>query len=155
MGYVNITQHMEATPEVVFDFAADTRRLPLWLTLFTHVDVVGERLDHVGAKYDAVVKLGGQQIESTWEVTKVDPPRLLRLNGTAPDGGVATAWLTFGAWEGGCEMQFEIDYELPGGVVSGIADKLFVERSIARDLKHSLHNLQLIVEHHRDVQPPT
>jgi uncharacterized membrane protein len=43
-------------------------------------------------------------------------------------------------------MSIEVDYELPGGFVGGVADKLFVERAIERDIKHSLENFKAICE---------
>lgn len=147
MGYVNIREHLEVPPQVAFDLAADPKRVPEWQTMVVEVTNADPRLDHVGAKYDARLKIAGRQLDSTWEVTKVSPPRSLRLRGTSPDGGVATVWLTFGAWEGGCEFIFEIDYELPGGFVANIADKLFVERAIARELRHAMANFKAIVEH--------
>ena len=40
----------------------------------------------------------------------------------------------------------EIDYELPAGLLGQIADKLFVERTIERDLRHSIESFKALVE---------
>jgi hypothetical protein len=38
------------------------------------------------------------------------------------------------------------DYELPGGFFGDMADKLFMERAIERDLRHSNQNLKALCE---------
>jgi hypothetical protein len=39
-----------------------------------------------------------------------------------------------------------MDYELPGGFFGGIADKLFMERQIERDIKLSNANFKALCE---------
>jgi hypothetical protein len=39
-----------------------------------------------------------------------------------------------------------MDYELPGGFFGGIADKLFMERQIERDIKHSNATFKALCE---------
>jgi hypothetical protein len=39
-----------------------------------------------------------------------------------------------------------VDYQLPAGFLGELADKLFVERSVARDVQHSGENLKAIAE---------
>lgn len=146
MGYVSVGRHVEVVAETAFDFLAGTARLPLWLALMSEVEARDDSLAHEGAAFDGVLKVGGRQLDSTWHVTKVTEPRLLRLSGEAANGGSAAVWLTVGRWDGGCEVTFEVDYDLPGGFVSSVTDRLFVERAVARDIKHSMDNLKAILE---------
>jgi uncharacterized membrane protein len=46
----------------------------------------------------------------------------------------------------GTDISFEMDYELPGGFIGGIAVKLFMERQIERDIKHSNENFKALCE---------
>lgn len=39
-----------------------------------------------------------------------------------------------------------MDYELPGGFFGDIADRLFMERQIERDVKHSNENFKALCE---------
>lgn len=48
------------------------------------------------------------------------------------------------AWDGGTELEFDLEYELPGGFVTSLADRIWVERAIAHDLKQSLRFLAQI-----------
>jgi uncharacterized membrane protein len=43
-------------------------------------------------------------------------------------------------------MTIDLDYELPGGFLGGVADKLFAERAMARDVRHSSENFKALVE---------
>lgn len=149
MGYAHLTEHIDAPPRTVFDVAAATERLPQWLTLVTSVDAHAGRLDHEGAAFDADMKLGGEQLDVHWRVTEAAVPEHVHLEGAAGEDGSANAVFAFGLWEAGTEVTVEIDWQLPGGFLHEVADKLFVERSIARELKHSLDNLRDIIENAR------
>lgn len=46
----------------------------------------------------------------------------------------------------GCRVDLEVEYDLPGGVLGDIADKVYVERRNEREAEHSLQNLKEIVE---------
>jgi uncharacterized membrane protein len=94
----------------------------------------------------SVLKLGGRRLEGRWEVSRVETPRVLEFTGTAPGGGRATAKNRFESAGGGTDLTIEVEYELPGGFVGGMADKLFVERAIERDVKHSVENFKAICE---------
>lgn len=149
MGYAHLTEHIDAPPQAVFDVAAEAERLPQWLTLITSVDPHAERLDHEGAAFDADMKPGGRQLHVQWQVTEATAPNHVHLQGEAGEDGSASAVFAFGLWEAGTEVTVEIDWRLPGGFLHEVTDKLFVERSIARELKHWLGNLRDIVENHR------
>jgi hypothetical protein len=67
------------------------------------------------------------------------------LKGTTP-GGWAKTISKLEPVGSGTEVFFELDFELPGGFLGQFADKLFVERAIERDVKHSSDNYKAIVE---------
>ena len=152
MGHVRQMGHVDAPPDKTFGLAVDAKRGPEWNNSIVEVKDAGGMLDTVGASYVAILKLGGRRLETRWEVTKVEKPRLLELVASSPQGGQATSITRFEAAGGGTDMSIEVDYELPGGFVGGVADKLFVERAIERDVKHSLENFKAICE--AEVQVP-
>jgi hypothetical protein len=43
-------------------------------------------------------------------------------------------------------MTVDLDYELPGGFLGGVADKVFAERAMVRDVRHSSENFKALVE---------
>jgi uncharacterized protein YndB with AHSA1/START domain len=146
MGHIRQSSHIDASPEQVFALAIDAKRVPEWNASVVETRDVSGPLDRVGASYTAILKLGGRRLEGQWEVSRVEQPGLLEITGTAPGGGRATAINRFEPAAMGTDFSLEVDYELPGGFVGGIADKLFVERAIERDAKHSLENFKAICE---------
>lgn len=148
MGFANITEMVAARPEDVFEVAVRTDRLPEWLTLIVDVRDADPRLDESGAGFTSTLKIGSEQLEAHWRVESVNASRSLRVEGSAGDDGEATFRLALGPWEGGCRASIEVDWELPGSFLARIADRLFVERTIARELRNSLGNLKDIVEEH-------
>jgi len=146
MGHIRQSSHIDAPPEAVFALAIDATRTTEWNTAVIEVKDVSGPLDRVGASYTEVLKLGGRRLESRWEVSRVERPTLLELTGTAPGGGRSTVVNRFEPAGTGTDFRLELDYELPGGFVGGIADKLFVERAIERDARHSQENVKAICE---------
>ncbi len=55
----------------------------------------------------------------------------MELKGVAPGGGSASLIMTIVPAGGGTDIVTEMGYELPGGFVGAIADRIFVERAIA------------------------
>ena len=152
MGHVLQTGHIDAPPEKAFAVAIDAARIPEWNASVSEVRDITGSLDQLGSNYVSVLKLGGRLLEGRWEVSRVESPRLLEFTGTAPGGGRATATNRFEAVGAGTDVTIEIEYELPGGFIGGMADKLFVERAIERDVKHSVENFKAICE--AEVQVP-
>jgi uncharacterized protein YndB with AHSA1/START domain len=152
MGHVRQTGHIDTSPDKAFAIAIDAARIPEWNSSVVQVKDISGSMDQVGSSYVSVLKLGGRPLEGRWEVSRVEAPRLLELTGTAPGGGRATATNRFESAGGGTDVTIEIDYELPGGFFGGMADKLFVERAIERDAKHSVENFKAICE--AEVQVP-
>ena len=152
MGHVRQMGHVDAPPQKAFALTIDSSRDPEWNSSVVEVKDVTGKLDTVGASYVAILKLGGRRLETRWEVSKVEKPRLLEQTASSPAGGQATSTTTFEPAGGGTDITVEVDYELPGGFVGGVADKLFVERAIERDVKHSLENFKAICE--AEVQVP-
>ena len=152
MGHVLQTGQIDVQPEKAFAVAIDAARIPEWNASVSEVRDITGSLDQLGSNYVSVLKLGGRLLEGRWEVSRVESPRLIEFTGTAPGGGRATATNRFEAAGSGTDVTIEIEYELPGGFLGGMADKLFVERAIERDVKHSVENFKAICE--AEVQVP-
>lgn len=153
MGHVRIASHFDSRPEQVFDLVADADRIPEWHASIVEVKDASGPLDVVGSSYAGVMKVAGRRLEGRWEVTKVERPRFMEQRGTTPGGGSMTVLMGCAPSAGGCDVTFEVEYVLPGGFVGGLADKLFVERAIGRDLEHSVDNVRTIVESGATVRP--
>ncbi len=146
MPQVRDEVRVNAPIDRVWALATDTNRIPEWQTTAVEVRDVTGRLDQVGARYTSVSKLVGRPIQGQWEVTQAEPQRLLEVTGTAPGGGRAVVRTTFAAADGATDLTILFDYELPGGFLGDFANRLFVERAVEREIRHSSENFKALCE---------
>jgi carbon monoxide dehydrogenase subunit G len=146
MATVREEVHIDAPPERVWDILTDPERVAQYNVTIVEVKNPTGRLDQVGASFDAVVKVYGRRIEGRWEVVEVDPQRRIVQRGSGAGGGTATVIGTIEPSNGGTNAAVEIDYELPAGFLGELANRLFVERSVERDVRHTNENLKALAE---------
>ena len=135
-----------APPERVWAVLIDPERLPQFNVTIVEVSDATGPLDQVGATYQAVSKVYGRRIEGRWEVTEVTPLRRTVQRGSGAAGASATVDGTIEPSGDGTRAAVEVDYQLPAGFLGEVANKLFVERSVERDVRHTLENLKALVE---------
>jgi uncharacterized membrane protein len=145
MRHVSHGFQIDAPRMQVWDKAADCSLLPQWNVSYTRIKDCSGRLDRVGASYTAFTRILGREIEGPWEVIEVDPGRKVVTRGAAAGGALATITTVFTDSGEGTHLQVEIDYELPGGFISGPLERL-VGPSVERDIRHSSENFKAICE---------
>jgi uncharacterized protein YndB with AHSA1/START domain len=138
---------IDAPPERVWEILSDPERLPQYNATIIEVREATGRLDQVGTTYQAVARVYGRRIEGGWEVTDGAPQRRLAVRGSAPGGGAATVIGTLEPTDRGTtRAAVDIEYQLPAGLLGELANKLFVERSIERDVRHTNEKLKALAE---------
>ena len=145
MGHVSVRFHVDAPKADVWEVAADCTRLAEWNVSFVDVQDCSGRLDRVGAGYTAIVRVMGRRLETQWETTKVEPLKVFEEKAKATGGGHATVLTTFAEAGAGTDLSVELDYSLPGGMFSGVLEKL-AAGSVERDLRHSNENFKALCE---------
>ena len=137
---------ISAPPERVWEVLIDPERLPQYNVTIVEVHDPTGPLDEVCASYDAVAKVYRRRIEGRWEVTDVTPLRRIVQIGAGAAGAKATVNGTIEPSGDGTRAAVEVDYQLPAGFLGEVANKLFVERSVERDVRNTLENLKALVE---------
>jgi uncharacterized protein YndB with AHSA1/START domain len=146
MTNVRLTTHFDAPIERVFDLATDYSRYPEWNVSYADIKQVTGPVDKVGTKIHSVMKILGRKMEGWGEVVEVDRPRYLKIAGTGLEGGKLTYSQRLTSVGTGTDLEFDSEYELPAGILGHIADKLFVEKAVERDLHHTMENFKALVE---------
>jgi uncharacterized membrane protein len=146
MGHIRISAHYEAPIEQVFELGLDAKRLPEWNTSFHEIKNTSGPPGQVGTTCDTVMKVLGRPIEGQMKVTAVERPRLLTVVGSSAGGGKLTWTTRFTPAGSGTDTEITVDYDLPAGFLGEMADKLFAERAIEREMKHSTENFKALVE---------
>jgi uncharacterized membrane protein len=146
MTEIRKSTDIEASPEDVFTLLTDLDRLPDWstITVTTH-DAPDQPLSK-GDTFRQTLRVMGRQLDTDWTVTELDRPRHVAYEAKGPAGAALRMAQTVEASGDGSRVSFELDYELPGGAVGGLAAPL-IERRSEREVEHSLHNLKDMAEH--------
>jgi uncharacterized membrane protein len=145
MAHVQIKEHFEAPIDRVFELSTDFKRYPEWNVSYPEVREVTGPIA-VGTKIHAVTKVLGRSLEGWTEIVEVEPPRYLKTKGTSLQGGYLNVEYRLTPAGTGTDFAVEIEYELPAGILGQVFDHLFVERTIERDLRHSIENFKALVE---------
>ena len=146
MGRIHHEYHIDAPPEVAWAVGLDANRMPEWNTTTVSVKDVSGPLDRQGATYTTVSKIVGRPLEVQWQVEQVDPGRMAEVTASSPRGGSARVVVRYDPDGAGTKVSTDIDYELPMGFLGDVADKLFGERAMTRDVHHSGENFKALVE---------
>jgi uncharacterized membrane protein len=146
MGHIHHEYHIDAPPEVAWAVGRDADRIPEWNTTTVSVKDVSGPLDRKGATYTAVSKIVGRPLEVQWQVEQVEPGRMAEVTASSPRGGSAHVIVHYEPEGTGTKVSSDIDYELPMGFLGGVADKVFAERAMTRDVHHSGENFKALVE---------
>ncbi len=136
---------IDAPPLRVFDQLANWSEITTWSTI-TSAHIGPDRCSGAGEEFDQKIRVAGMELESHWRVTDHEPPNLIAYEATGP----GASWMRMRQRvmpEGtGSRLELEVEYDLPGGVLGDLVDKLYVEQRNERETEHSLHNLKELVE---------
>lgn len=146
MTHLRVTEHFNAPIDRVFELGIDFKRYPEWNVSYSEIKEIKGLPDRVGTKFVAVMKLLGQPIEGTSEILEIEKPHLLKIKATSPLGGFLDYVYKLTPVGTGTDFVLELDYELPVAIVSQITDKSFLEKTVERDLRHTLENFKAFVE---------
>jgi uncharacterized protein YndB with AHSA1/START domain len=146
MGTARMHAHVETPIEATFDYLADFRHTPEWVTSIVKLTAEGP-MTKVGEHFDGTMKLLGRTYTGEGRVTEFEWPDLIAFASTSSEGQRQT-WTTRLTPEGtGTGIDMVLEYEVPMSLLGAIADKLFIERTVQRSLEQSRDNLVALVEH--------
>ena len=135
---------VDAPLEQVDAFLIDTQRLPEWYAGIVAVDPSPGYPVEVNSTCKITYKTGGVTLESKFTTIECT----LQSHLTFQMEGMITGTNRWSISEEGNSTKVEvtIDYELAGGGLGKIADKLIVERMNDKNAATSLENLKSMVE---------
>ena len=145
MGMARMHAHVEAPIETVFDYAVDFTHTAEW-----NVNVIEMSsrapLAKVGDTFSGTMKFLGRTYTGEGHVTQSERPRLMAFTSTSSEGGHQDWTSTFTPVGTGTDIDTVVDYEVPYSLLGTIADRLFIERTVQRDLDQSRDNFVAMVE---------
>ena len=76
MPRIHRTEHIQASPQAVWDLMCDIRRGPEWVTVMLEVLHVSEGPIGKGSSYRELSKVGPSKSETEWTITEFNPPKV-------------------------------------------------------------------------------
>ncbi len=145
MTQIHRSIEIAAPPEAVFRELTDLHRLTRWSTITETHEGPDDQLA-LGQEFDQTLRVAGVKLPSTWRVVEYDAPRVVAYDATSPGGGRLHMRQVVTPNASGSAVDLDVDYDLPGGVLGDLLDRLYVERRNEREAEHSLQNLKDLVE---------
>ncbi len=143
MAHVERDIFIDAPADVIYDYAGEPANMPQW-----YVGIVGVNPDGVwpqsGGQTVITYQVSGVSFDVTATVLTHNPPHEFAFQMEGAVSGTST-W-TYSQEEGGTRVHVAFDYELPGGVLGEVADKLVVEQMNISNGEQSLTNLKAVCE---------
>jgi uncharacterized membrane protein len=134
---------IKATPEEIEAIHNDIDRLTEW---YAGVEkAVSDGIyPNVGGKVRLIYKAAGMTFEMTNTCLEFEYARVGRYKMEGMITGKYAEILE--PVEGGTRFTMKFDYQMPGGGLGKIVDRLLVEKMNAKNLEDSLKNLKVLVE---------
>ena len=145
MTHIQLTEHFKAPIDRVFELGIDFKRYPEWNAFFSEIKEVKGLPDKVGTKVFGTMKFLGRPIDGVTEIVEIDKPRLIKFVGTSPQGGSIKSFYKLTPVGTGTDLTIEFEYELPSQFYT-IFEKPFVEKTVERELRHTLENFKAFLE---------
>lgn len=144
MAQVTRTIMINAPIAQVFGILDDPESLALLYYCVCNVSDVTRTEARVGDRFRGTFSMVGIQFDVAFTCTDHIPPLKIR---TRFEGGMkGTMGYTLEAQEYSTRVILEVDYELSGGLLGRIANRLLFEQIGAKNAERILENLALIVE---------
>ncbi|MGH7692834.1 MAG: SRPBCC family protein [Candidatus Dormibacteria bacterium] len=142
-----------ASVERAWDFAADVRNAPLWVSGVRQVSGdLGQPL-RPGDRLQVRLVAGGKVADSVWEIDASERPDFLSSHGRALG---AHAFLHIACQPRGprlTEVLYQITYQLPGGPLGALAARLGVQGVLELQARRSLRTLRRLLRNQAQPRP--
>ncbi len=138
---------IEASPEKVYDLAADPHKWSSWFVgLGDAESVEGDNAPGMIVKHSYL--MSGMRFPVTTTVIDSRKEDDGAYFWKGKNEGSLAGWLswTYAPKEGKTLVTAEMEYTVPGSVLGKVADRLFVERNQERAMRHTLENLKQLAE---------
>jgi Polyketide cyclase / dehydrase and lipid transport len=146
MGHLDLRFHVNAAVKRVCQLYACPELMPIWQKDMVRVEDLSGPLDRLGCSYSRIYRIGGGLRRARYEVTHMEPDRLLQHRGTTPRGGTFVATKTLDPGCDGTDVTWHMEYRLPGGVVGDLADRLIFARTFGDYVRASNERFRALAE---------
>jgi uncharacterized protein YndB with AHSA1/START domain len=143
---IEVSVDIGASPEVVWEFVSNLRRIPEWIEDTLAMLSVEPEPAQQGTVYKERSRIIGPVSQvTTWKISEFDPPRFQKHDGKVPM--MASTSVSFGLEPATGGTKFTLIFEYtPGNPLSSLTDGLFVRKNLESGFRRSVQNLKALVE---------
>ena|ERR1700712_1393095 len=142
MSDVDLTVEFDATPEQLFQVLLDIKRTPEWVTICRKVISVDPGKPKVGWRCQQLYALRGAPFTVSWELTELEPGKLLHWRGQGPARSTAEIIQELTpVGDSATRLRYVNDFIAPGGMLGRFASRTLVGSAPEHEAKKSLDRL--------------
>ena len=146
MSRIEVSVDIGASPEVVWDFVSDLRRIPEWIEDTLKMLSVEPEPAQRGTIYRERSRIVGPLSQVTnWKISEFDPPRFQKHDGQVPLMAATSVSFALEPSAGGTKFTLVFEYT-PGNPLSSLSDRLFLKKNLQSSFGRSLQRLKALVE---------
>ena len=145
MARISTMIDIDASPQEVWDVAADLERIGEWVSIHRDFPEPPPSDLTEGSRFKQRLKVAGTKFLVEWTATEVDSPEKLAWAGTGPAGTTAHTSYTLAAENGGTRLTYENEFTLPVGKLGKAAAKV-VAGQAEKQANDSLETLKALLE---------
>ncbi len=147
MAKVEITKHINASPQKVWDFISDVEKAPEWVTVMQSLVETTDNPVKEGTVYRELSKIGSKESETEWRVTRFESPKI-QIHECKESDFAAVLTISVEDSNGGTKLIHKTDYALMPNFrpLGWLLEKLFVHKTMVKNMNESLDNCKRILE---------
>jgi uncharacterized protein YndB with AHSA1/START domain len=139
--------HIDAPPQVVFDYCMTPENTPEWVTIVRGIHDVDPGPMRVGYAMGQTLCLRGVKFHVRWTLAELDAPWFARWEGKGPAGSKAIIEDRLSeADDGGTVFDYRNEFKTPFGPLGRVASGVLVGGISEREARASLAQLKRLVE---------
>jgi len=145
MARIELRSFIKAPLEYVFDYVVNPANRPEWMDSVIEVKSISGGPIGVGTSWTESQKLIGKLIEYVAKITEFERSRRWAME-MSMLGTESILENTFEPENDGTRMTLVLDYALPGSFLGQFADKLLMERRMAKTCRQNTATLKMVLE---------
>ena len=136
---------INAPLEKVFDYVADASKALTFMPNFTRFEPLGQPRRGLGARVAAAGTVFGMPFKTQLEIVEFEENRRFVSHSTQGVKSVST-WEFRALPDGGTEVTFISDYQMPGGMLGRLFDGAVMAKEVEKNTVQTLVNLKKVIE---------
>jgi hypothetical protein len=143
-GHLEVSTHLENTPEAVMSYIADVRNRPLYLPSLKSVADIKEAGGGAGTTWKWTWVAFGMEFQGVGRCLKYEPGKFYSFK---TEGGIESTW-TYSAEKAGdgAKLKVEVDYDIPERAKGRLPSDSIAEAMRKSEADHAIQNLKVILD---------